>query len=220
MVHTSYLGNLKNIPDEIKKVSIMRYTPEWAGSYIDKVDLKLAPSKELFEERKSGKLTSAAYKKRYLEEIAGLDITKVAKKYKDTVLLCTCTLGHDCHRHILAEYMLNNDIPVVEIDKGANHKDLKLEYSSSKMKKGIVVTDDYFKLHLIPLGATTKSVGRMLWFKLQLLLRRIYRGDRVYITKTPIGTSASMLGIRMPTVAIAFGNLISNHILKYTKKGK
>jgi len=218
MIYTSYLGNLKNIPEDIKKVSIMRYTPKWSKDYIDSIELKLAPSKKLFNNYKNKEISSAAYRRGYLYELSKLDINKIAKKYNNSVLLCTCALGHLCHRHILAEYLLKNNIEIVEVSKGANHKDIKVEYISNYMKKGLVVNESYFKLDKLPKTDERNDIGKILWFKVQLLLRRIYNGDRVYITRTPIGTSAGSLGVNMPTVAIAFNNLITNKILKYIKK--
>ena len=218
MIYTSYMGNLKNIPEDIKKISIMRYTPEWSNNYIDNVDLKLAPSKKLFDAYKNKEISPAAYRRGYIDEISKLDMNKVAKKYKDTVLLCTCKLGHMCHRHILADYMLNNNIKISELSKGANHKDINLEYIQSKMKKGLIVEESYFKLDKLPRSNDREYIKDLLWFKVQKLLRRIYNGDRVYITKTPIGTSVGSLGISMPTIAIAFNNLINDKILKHIKR--
>lgn len=218
MLYTSYLGNLKNIPDDVKKVSIMRHTPEWSNEFIDKVELKLAPSKELFDKYKNGDITPAVYKKEYLEELSLVNVVKLAYKYRNSVLLCTCTLGNLCHRHILAEYLLKKGIKVEELTTDVSHKDIKVEYISKKMKKGLVVEESYFKLDKLPRKPDRHSIGKLLWFKVQLLLRRIYNGDRVYITKTPIGTSANSLGVSMPTVAIAFNNLINNKILKYIKR--
>lgn len=217
MIYTSYLGNLKNIPDEIKKVSIMRYTPDWSKEYIDKIDLNLAPSKTLFDNYKNKEISPAAYKRGYLDELSKLDISKVAKKYNDSVLLCTCKLGNMCHRHLLTEYLLKNNIKIAEITKGANFKDIKVEYIKPGMKKGVIVEESYFKLNKLPNSNERNVVINTLWFRLQLLLRRMYNGDRIYITKEPIGTSVSSLGMSMPTVAISFSNMINKYIIKHIK---
>jgi len=113
MIYTSYMGNLKNITKE--KVSIMRSTPEWSNEYIDKVELKLAPSSGLYKSYLNGDISKEEFTVKYVAELDKLNIEKVMSGYKDSVLLCTCKLGTFCHRHILGKYLLDNGIKNMEL---------------------------------------------------------------------------------------------------------
>lgn len=117
MVYTSYLGNLKKIPMDMKKISIMRYTPKWGDDYIDMNDLELAPSEELLNGYKSGKITEDEYRKIFKKEVLDkIDSKKLYMKYKNKVLLCTCKTGKFCHRHLISEKLKEDGYAVRELN--------------------------------------------------------------------------------------------------------
>lgn len=134
MVYTSYLGNLKKIPSDMKKISIMRHTPKWANEYIDDIDLKLAPSEKLLYDYKSGKLTkeeyTAIFKKEVLDKI---DSKKLYRKYNNKVLLCSCKAGVFCHRHLIADKLKEDGYDVQE-----HNIDLVLQNHNAEIVKKIV----------------------------------------------------------------------------------
>jgi len=115
MVYTSYLGNLKKIPEDYKKISIMRYTPKWANSYIDDIDLGLAPSEKLLYDYKNGKLTTEEYTSIFKKEVLDkIDSKKLYRKYNNKVLLCSCKPGTFCHRHLIANKLREDNYDVQE----------------------------------------------------------------------------------------------------------
>jgi len=127
MIYTSYLGNLKNIPDNIEKVSIMRFTPKWSKEYIDDIYTRVAPSKELLLKYKNKEITDEEYTIEYNKMLSNINPKTLKKKLDGKVLLCSCKLGTFCHRHLLAEYLTDNDVPVAEIPPPHKLVDIKVE---------------------------------------------------------------------------------------------
>lgn len=127
MIYTSFFSNLKYIPPEIKKVSIMRFTPEWSDKYIDEVRLDLAPKKEDLLAFKNDEISEEEFGKRYYKYISRIPIKKLRKELNNSVLLCSCKLGHFCHRHLLSKYLRSKKIVVQEHDTIDSLKDIKVE---------------------------------------------------------------------------------------------
>jgi len=127
MIYTSYLGNLKNIPIELKKVSIMRFTPSWSKEYIDEIDLRFAPSEKTLINYKSGKIDKTEYIKQFNEVLSKTNPKTLKRALNGKVLLCTCKLGKFCHRHLLADYLRSNNIAVRELPIKDSLKDIKVE---------------------------------------------------------------------------------------------
>jgi len=115
MIYTSYLGNLKNIPEDLKKVSIMRFTPIWSNDYIDKVDLTLAPTEKILNNFKEGNITEEEFSNIYYKHLSKIGFKTLKRRLNNTVLLCTCKIGRFCHRHVLAKYLKDNDVTVKEL---------------------------------------------------------------------------------------------------------
>jgi len=115
MIYTSYLGNLKNIPDELTKVSIMRFTPEWATKYVDDVLLSLAPAESTLIKYQNGEIDKEQYIREFNTVLKKIKPKKLKKELDGKVLLCTCKLGKFCHRHLVADYLRENNVAVVEL---------------------------------------------------------------------------------------------------------
>ena len=130
MIYTTYMGNLKNINKNFKKYSIMAYTPEWCGGYIDGTMEELAPSKDTLIKYKNKEIDRWAYEKEYRAKLDQLNIKKIAKRIDGCVLMCTCKVGNMCHRHILADVMRENDVKVAELNVKSNLKSIKVELES------------------------------------------------------------------------------------------
>jgi len=127
MIYTSYLGNLKNIPEGLKKVSIMRFTPEWAKEYIDDINLKLAPSANTLLSYRDKKIDREEYIKQFKETLYKTNPKTLKKKLDNSVLLCTCRLGRFCHRHIVSEYLRKHNIVVRELPVKDSLKAISVE---------------------------------------------------------------------------------------------
>lgn len=127
MIYTSYMGNLKNIPNTLKKVSIMRFTPEWANKYIDDKRLDLAPKEDILIKYKNKEMTKEEYIKEFNKILSRISLKKLTKELDDSVLLCTCKLGTFCHRHLIAEYLRSKKIPIMELNIKDSLKAIKVE---------------------------------------------------------------------------------------------
>lgn len=106
-IYTSYFGNMRNIPDDIIKVSIALYKPK--GMNIPHY-LKLAPNARILYEYKNGIIDEKEYEKRYSEEVLdGIDLTELVEDLKDisggkdVVLLCY-EKNEFCHRYVFRKW--------------------------------------------------------------------------------------------------------------------
>jgi len=138
MLYTSYMGNMKNINKNFKKYSIMALTPEWSNEYIDGTVPELAPSIDTLMRYKNNEIDRFQYEKEYRATLSKVNIKKVVKKLDDGVLLCTCKVGHMCHRHILADVIREQGIKIAELNIKPKLKDIHVEtervYSVNKCK--------------------------------------------------------------------------------------
>jgi len=127
MIYTSYLGNIKNIPEDMEKISIMRFTPEWANDYIDKIDLKLAPTEDTLIKYKNGKISKSEYIEEFNSVLKAIPLKTIKKKLDNKVLLCTCKVGDFCHRHLIADYLRSKGIAIEELNIKEHLKNIKVE---------------------------------------------------------------------------------------------
>ena len=127
MIYTSYLGNLKNLDKDKKKVSIMRFTPEWAEPLVDEIRLELAPKAKDLQEFKDKIIDEEEYTKRYLKQIERVPIKTIINELDNKILLCICKLGHFCHRHILVNYLRDKKVDINEVTTQDSLKDIKVE---------------------------------------------------------------------------------------------
>lgn len=126
MIYTSYFSNNKNIPKELKRISISRFTPSWAT-----VDLEmktLAPSADLLNRYKDGLVSDEAYTAEYVEYLRSLDPFEVGNSIQDSVLLCYEKDGDFCHRNLVANWLSGFGFEIKEIKMPASVKNIKVEY--------------------------------------------------------------------------------------------
>jgi len=139
MLYTSYMGNLKNINENIKKYSVMALTPDWSNEYIDKIIPELAPSVDTLMRYRDGVIDRFQYEKEYRDTLSKVNIKRIAKKLDNGVLLCTCKVGQMCHRHILADVIREQGIKIDELNVKPKLKDIHVElestYTVNKCKK-------------------------------------------------------------------------------------
>lgn len=122
-IYTGYYAQMKRYRQMgLIPVSIAYLTPQW---YDGEVCFELAPSRTLLKRWKQGEITEEEYTKQYLHHLDNdVQWSKVWKKLKqisakydgsDLVLCCYEKAGDFCHRHILAEYLTETGIDVVEV---------------------------------------------------------------------------------------------------------
>lgn len=107
MIYTSYFGSYRGD----NGVSIARFYPSNFVAYPD-----LFPSSKLLRLKKSGMISDDEYKVQYYNEVLNnLNSEKVYSELNEKVLLCYEKAGYFCHRHIVAEWLINNGYKVKEI---------------------------------------------------------------------------------------------------------
>jgi len=114
MIQTSYFANWRNFPEGKKKISISRFTPKWFKE--DYNALELAPSADLLRKYKDGLVDDSQYEEIYKKEtLDKLDPKEIAKKYKNAIFLCYESDNEFCHRQLVANWLIKNNIPVEEV---------------------------------------------------------------------------------------------------------
>ena len=112
--YTSFYGNIKNIPEEYKLVSISLDIPEYIENRVDIWDKRLAPNRDIFREYKDSPGGSEKrFVQRFKEEVlTKYLITDILKDWSDKcglletyVILCYETPDCFCHRHIVSEFL-------------------------------------------------------------------------------------------------------------------
>lgn len=118
MIYTSYFGRLKNIPDDIVRVTICGGVPEWYHGLQYK---KVAPKYGFFQEyKKNGDQNYyiSHYQSEVLDHLSQKevysDLMKLTNNAKDIVLLCYEKPEDFCHRHLLAEWLHKGGFPCEE----------------------------------------------------------------------------------------------------------
>lgn len=98
-MYTSYFGNLKNLPRDLKTVGIAVGPPKWYGGASDK---RLAPSFAML------KMSPDDYDYHFRQILAKLDPRDIAKSLgENAVMLCWEKPGDRCHRRAVAEWLEN-----------------------------------------------------------------------------------------------------------------
>lgn len=116
MIYTSYFANIKNLPQDLKIVSIARSTPTY---------VECEKCAELFPEWKiinlvkseNSRTAKAKYVKEYEKQLAKLDVKEFAKKLQNCVLLCYEKPSDFCHRHIVSNWFRRNGFECQEFLK-------------------------------------------------------------------------------------------------------
>lgn len=117
MLYTSYISNIKNIPDNFRKIIIMRYVPKSLKD--PKYDLEwmpsLAPSEILLNNYKNNKISFTEFKDRFIEELMFRkdlqdDLKSIVEDLQngnDVCLICCEKDYLDCHRTIVKNHIDN-----------------------------------------------------------------------------------------------------------------
>ena len=116
MTYTSYFGNIRKL-DKDKCVAICRWLPSWyKGAHYPAV----APTEEMIRRWKSGKQDRDAmneYIRTYQKDVLDhLDPVEIKTILEGKILLCYEKTGDFCHRHLLAHWMNEHNIPCTEIN--------------------------------------------------------------------------------------------------------
>lgn len=107
-IYTSYFGNIKKIPNKVKKIAISKYIPK--GITCD-IYSPAAPPSELLKAYKQGGITDNEYiqiYKKYLNSLNGSNVVKHLKQLaggSDIALLCYEKPNDFCHRHLFLEWL-------------------------------------------------------------------------------------------------------------------
>lgn len=149
MIYTSYFGKMRSLPDNFHPVAICQYPPKWYEGVVYK---KLAPSGYLLKTYKENADKDPSYweewyNTRFHQEVFGkgfmpvstiieminlfsedirndlLSTSVINSTKQHLVLMCFEKEEKDCHRHLVAEYFSNHNIPVRELTE----KDLEKE---------------------------------------------------------------------------------------------
>lgn len=118
VIYTSYFAKAKSIPDGYCTISIAASTPKW---YYGAIMPDLAPPYALVRKYKQdGDEASytAAFKKQVLSKLN--PVVTVARIMsvgggRKPVLLCYEKSGEFCHRHLIAEWLRENNIKCEEL---------------------------------------------------------------------------------------------------------
>lgn len=119
MIYTTYFANLRNLPDNIIPIAICGKSPNWYNGLEYK---KLAPKYGFFMEWKQNH-DNDYYVKCFKEQVLDkLDILSVLRELidlggTDIALVCYEKPDDFCHRHLVSEWLRENDINVKEFIK-------------------------------------------------------------------------------------------------------
>lgn len=127
MLYTTYLSNVKNLPDneDVVKILITRFRPT-STFKPEKYNLiwrpPLAPSEHLFARYKEGTMSWSEFRETYIEQASTskefeksfYEIKKYIEEGKDVFLICYEKDDMQCHRSILREIFNCNGIECIE----------------------------------------------------------------------------------------------------------
>jgi hypothetical protein len=120
-VYTSYFGNLKKLPADLKPVCIARGRPRF---FSGAAELRLAPTREML------KLPRPQYDALFKALLEKLDPKELAQDLGDkAVMLCWEKPGEGCHRRIVAEWFETN-LGIVVPEYGVQ-RDITLSYAAT-----------------------------------------------------------------------------------------
>lgn len=122
MIYTSYFANLRHIPEDIVPIAICGKAPDF---YTGLQYKKLAPKFDFFMQWKRDHNNE-----RYIEEfnkkvLSILDADKIVDELAklsgnatNIALICYEKPNDFCHRHLVAEWLINNGYPCEEYNFG------------------------------------------------------------------------------------------------------
>lgn len=118
MIYTSYFAQLKKIGKANGyAVSIAKWNPKW---YTGDTCAWLQPDASLLIHYKEGAINEDEYRKQFLDDLSRMDPEPIIDELKeaagdrDIYLLCYEKPSDFCHRHIVAEWLKQNNIECEE----------------------------------------------------------------------------------------------------------
>ena len=116
MLYTNYFSNIKNY-DPTKVFAVTASKPEFLkGGYLKVV----APKYEWVEKYKNKEITADQYTEKYIAYLNANKekILQVIKSLPDESMLC-CYESPDkfCHRHVLAKWLNENKVKIIEFNE-------------------------------------------------------------------------------------------------------
>lgn len=116
MIYTSYFANIKNLPENLRLVSIARSTPKYVNC--EKCQ-ELFPDWGIINLVKSNlcKESEEKYTEVYKKQLEKLDAEEIANKLQNSILLCYEKPGDFCHRHLVAKWLRESGISCIEYKK-------------------------------------------------------------------------------------------------------
>ena len=116
MIYTSYFANIKNLPENLRLISIARSTPKYVNC--EKCQ-ELFPDWGIINLVKSNpcKESEEKYTEVYKKQLEKLDAEEIANKLQNSILLCYEKPGDFCHRHLVAKWLRESGISCIEYKK-------------------------------------------------------------------------------------------------------
>lgn len=118
MYYISYFANMKNIPENVEVVGIVKIMPKWLDGKGIRNITDLSPTDRILRLYKSHKITWNEYCYMYYRDvISQLDIKDVLHQLGDgdVCMCCYEKNGEHCHRYLVKKWFEMNGIEVVEV---------------------------------------------------------------------------------------------------------
>ncbi len=113
MILTSYFGNISNLPEGKRAVSIALHPPK--GIDVEEGS-EFYPTSDILRGYKAGVISTHEYEKQYRDEVlAKLDAREMYAKYDGAVLLCYEAPNDFCHRQIMIDWFKENGFNIEEL---------------------------------------------------------------------------------------------------------
>lgn len=115
MIYTSYLANVKKLPQDMKKILVIRWKPRNTMN-VEKYGMEwwpqLAPSELILSKYKDGSINWKQYREMFIEHANintmfqdALEQVKELNKTQDVCLICYEKNDLECHRSIIREIL-------------------------------------------------------------------------------------------------------------------
>ena len=121
MLYTTYFANLRNVPKDIVPVAICGKSPK---GFLGAEYKKLAPKWSFFSEwKRSG--DNNYYVRCFNEQVLSVldaqtaydELLRLTNGAENIALVCYETPEKFCHRHLVANWFRENNIPIMEFTK-------------------------------------------------------------------------------------------------------
>lgn len=104
MIYTGYFAKMKSYPQELRKISIARWTPK--GIDIEKYTKLMPPETILTFYKNTGNETD--YRTAFNAMLKRLNAKQIYNELDGSILLCYEKPENFCHRHLIADWFNQN----------------------------------------------------------------------------------------------------------------